>query len=54
MTEGQLQGYAEREFTELEQAYGKDLAAKLQSASRMIYELEKKSRVNTFPQIEGR
>ena len=40
MTEGQLQSYAETEFVKLEQIWGKDLDARLQSAARMIEAVE--------------
>ena len=43
MNESQLEAYGQAEFTKLEQAYGKDLDAKLQTAARMIDELDKKT-----------
>lgn len=42
MNESELVAYGEREYEKLDQTYGPDLEAKLQSAARMIHELDAK------------
>jgi hypothetical protein len=42
MSESQLEAYGEREYEKLSQAYGPELDAKLQLASKMIHELDAK------------
>jgi len=42
MTEGELEHYGAEEFVKLEKAYGPTLDEKLNTAGRMVQELEKK------------